>query len=91
MAQPRAAHPAFKAFGVAAGALAVDQQTQPFRMGEIGSTITVFRIGNLFIGSPPDQKDWKSNRLQIASQQHIKGWADGTESPGGSDWIRWAD
>jgi hypothetical protein len=54
-------------------------------------TSLIFRIGNLFIWLPPGQKDRQGSPLQIASQQHISGWADAPESPGGSDWNGWAD
>jgi len=46
-------------------------------------TSLIFRIDDLFIWLPPGQKDRKGSLLQIASQQHITGWADAPESLGG--------
>ena len=41
--------------------------------------------------APSRSKDRQGSPLQITSQQLAKGWADGPESPGGSDWNGWAD
>jgi hypothetical protein len=57
------------------------------------------RIGNLFIGLPPGQKDPNGSRWQIASQHHITKVGEYPGIPGRikSDWMgayfwnRWAD
>ena len=48
MAQTRAAHPAFKAFGLSACGFTVDQQAQPFGMGEVRSTVLALHLGKGF-------------------------------------------
>ena len=44
MAQLCATHPAFKAPGLAAGRLSINEQTKPFGMAERGGTILRFQL-----------------------------------------------
>lgn len=48
MAQTRGAHAAFKAFGLTTGRFSIDQQAQPFGMGQVGSAILCLHLSKGF-------------------------------------------
>ena len=48
MAQPGCAHAGLKALGLPAGDLAVDEQAQPFGMGQVGGAVLRLQFGKGF-------------------------------------------